>query len=169
MTIINRIIKAIKQEVDKPASFVKGEEFENYVRTILFPEGKYALLNRTHNYHTNKADFVASSLKPDFEFQCIDTNRKFHVEVKFRDGTYNQYDKIEWCKPYQLKRYRAINKTQKVFIALGIGERPYKPEEVFIIPLDSINFCDFYDSFLNKYSFPYIDKPVFSSYLWRLT
>lgn len=167
MSLFNRIVKAVTDEVLKPASFVKGEDFENYVREVVFPKQHYKLVNRTHNYQTNKEDYVDNSLLPDFELQCLETKKKFHVEVKFRKGTYNKNDKIEWCKSYQLKRYKSIDKAQPVFLAMGIGDSPKKPDEVFIIPMSSINFCEFYDSFLDRYSF-YVDKPIFSSYLWRL-
>ena len=167
MSLFKRIVKVVKEEISKPTSFVKGEDFENYVRETIFPKDSYKLLNRTHNYQTNKSDFVDNSLMPDFELQCLETKQKFYVEVKFRQGVYSHKDKIEWCKPYQLKRYKSIDKDKKVFLALGIGDNPKKPKEVFVIPLSSINFCDFYDSFLDRYSF-YLDKSIFPSYLWKL-
>ncbi len=167
MTIFSRIVKAVTDEITKPISFVKGEAFEDYVRDIVFTKANYKLINRTHNYQTNRDDYVDNSLMPDFEFQCLETKKSFHVEVKFRSGTYNKQDKIEWCKPYQLKRYKTIDKNKKVFLALGIGEDPRRPDEVFIIPISGIIFCEFYDSYLDKYSF-YLDKPIFPSYLWKL-
>jgi hypothetical protein len=168
MSLFKRIGKAIKEELTKPSSFVKGEVFEDYVRNIVFPSDCYKLINRTHNYATNNGDYVESSLKPDFEFQCLETSKKFHVEVKYRKGYYNYQDKLEWCKPYQLKRYKEIDKEQPVFLLLGIGDRPNKPDEIFIIPMSKIGFTGFYDSFLDQYSFPYVDKPVFQKYLWKL-
>lgn len=168
MSIVNRIFKAVTNELSKPTSFVKGEAFENYVREYVFPKEYYKLLHRTHNFESNHDDYIESSLLPDFEFQCIQTGEKFYVEAKFREGVYNNQDKIEWCKPYQLNRYQKINQQQKVFIILGLGDKPRKPFELIIFPLSAGNFCGLYDSFLTKYNFPYLEKPIFPTYLWRL-
>jgi len=167
MSLFNRITKAIKDEISKPSSFVKGEAFEDYVRKVVFPSDYYKLINRTHNYSTNNEDYVENSLLPDFELECLDTNRRFHVEVKYRKGVFNNQDKLEWCKPFQLRRYKEIDKRQPVFLVLGIGHNPKNPDEVFVIPMSKIGFTGFYDSFLDNYSF-YLDKPVFPNYLWKL-
>ena len=170
MGILNALgkgIKTIVEEIQKPESFSKGEAFEEYLRKHTFPKDRYKLIHRTHNYQSNKEDFADSSLYPDYKFQCIETGKVFFVEAKFREGRYYQ-NKIEWCKPYQLKRYKQIDLHESpVFLALGIGDAASKPEEIFLIPLKKIEYCAFFDSFLNKYSF-YPDKPVFASHLWKL-
>ncbi len=170
MNIIKAIgkgIKTISDELNKPESFSKGEAFEEYIRQYTFPKERFDLIHKTHNYQANKEDYVESSLYPDFKLRCKETSKVFYLEVKFRQGAYHK-NKIEWSKPYQLKRYKAIAEEGiPIFLALGLGDNPKKPTEIFIIPIDKIEFCAFYDSFLDKYSF-YIDKPVFSSYLWKL-
>ena len=104
---------------------------------------------------------------PDYKFRCKETSKEFYVEVKFREGAYYK-NKVEWCKPYQLKRYKEIDqKEAPVYLTLGLGDKASKPTELFIIPIARIDYCAFYDSFLDKYSF-YVEKPVFSSYLWKL-
>lgn len=40
MSLLSRSLKATGEEVATPESFVKGEEFEEYVRKYLFPKGK---------------------------------------------------------------------------------------------------------------------------------
>lgn len=170
MDIFKRVgkgLKALADEVSKPESFARGEEFEEYVRKFVFPKGKYELIHVTHAYEKNRNDYVKSSLHPDFKFRCIETDREFFVEVKFRKGTYYK-NKIEWCKQYQLKRYKEIDKNEaKVFLCLGLGDDPSLPDEVFIIPLSKLDFTSLFDSFLDKYSF-YLEKPVFPKYLWNL-
>ncbi|WP_421803647.1 hypothetical protein [Flagellimonas sp.] len=166
--MLKRIAKAVKEEINKPQSFAKGEAFEEYVRKFVFPKEHYKLLRRTHDYRSNNEDYIEDSMLPDFDFECIKTGKKFHVEAKFRNGVYNHKDKIEWCKPFQLKRYQELDKVQDVFIVLGLGNKASRPEEIILFPLKSCTFTGLYDSFLDKYSFPYIDKPVFSSYLWKL-
>ena len=170
MSILKKLgkgLQALANELTKPESFSKGEEFEEYVRKVVFPKDKYDLVHRSHKYADNKEDYVETSLYPDFAFRCKESNREFFVEVKFRNGTYYK-NKIEWCKPYQLKRYKELAATDSpIFIALGLGDNPSKPSETFIIPLNKIEYTAFYDSFLDKYSF-YTGKPVFSSHLWKL-
>jgi len=164
---LERGLIKLGQEISKPDSFVKGEEFEDYVREFVFPKDKYDLLHKSHNYETNEEDYVESSLMPDFKLRCKKTNKEFFVEAKFRKD--KQYkDKTEWCKPYQLKRYKEIDKNQApVFICLGLGDYPDEPEYIFIIPMSKLKYTALYDSFLKKYEF-HVDKPVFPSYLWKL-
>jgi hypothetical protein len=170
MKILNAISKGIKtitDELQKPDSFRKGEQFEEYIRKYVFPQDRYKLIHKTHSYQSNKEDFAESSLLPDYKFKCLETEREFFVEVKFREGVYHQ-NKIEWCKPFQLKRYREIDrKGSPVFLALGLGDDPRSPEELFIIPVAKTEYCALYDSFLDKYKF-HLQKPVFSGYLWKL-
>ena len=165
---INRGIKALKKELTKPDSFAKGEEFEEYVRRHLFPLSDYDLVHKTHDYISNYRDYVESSLKPDFKFRDRKTGEVFFVEAKWRSGRYNREDKIEWCNQKQLRRYKAINRSEhKVFVVLGFGDGPKNPEEIILFPISGCNYYALFDSFLDKYSF-YVDKPVFSEYLWRL-
>ena len=171
MSIIKKLnsgIKALKNELMKPDSFIKGEEFEEYVRKYLFPISDYDLVHKTHDFNSNKGDYVETSLMPDFKFRDKTNGKEFYVEVKWRRGNYNRENKIEWCNKSQLHRYKSIDSVEnKVFIALGIGDDPNRPEEIFLFPMSACRYNGLYDSFLNKYSF-YIGKSVFSSYLWRL-
>jgi hypothetical protein len=165
---ITKGITALKNEVNKPDSFIKGEEFEDYVRKYLFPKSDYDLVHRTHDYHSNNGDYIESSLKPDFKFRDKKTEKEFYVEAKWRRGVYNRENKIEWCNEKQLRRYKAIDKNEnKVFIVLGFGDKASQPLEIILFPLSGCNYTALYDSFLNKYSF-YINKPVFAEYLWKL-
>lgn len=171
MSLIKRIgkgIRALSDEIMKPDSFVKGEEFEEYIRKILFPISDYTLVHRTHDYRTNNGDYVESSLKPDFIFRDKKTNKEFYVEAKWRAGFYNRNNRIEWCNYNQLKRYQEIDsKDLKVFVVLGFGDKPQTPDEIVIFPISSCKYTELYDTFLDKYSF-YVGKPVFPGYLWKM-
>tara|TARA_R110002049_G_C8847069_1_gene536939 strand:+ start:22 stop:540 length:519 start_codon:yes stop_codon:yes gene_type:complete len=171
MSIIRKFskgIKALTNELTKPDSFVKGEEFEEYVRKYIFPISDYDLIHKTHDFNSNNGDYVESSLKPDFKFRDKKSGKEFYVEAKWRSGIYNRENKIEWCNEKQLRRYKAIDKNEnKVFIVLGFGDKPIKPEEIVLFPISGCNYNALFDSFLDKYSF-YVNKPVFSEYLWKL-
>lgn len=168
MGILSKIYKGIKagiNEINKPESFTKGEDFEKYVREIVFPKDKYDLIQKTHSYQDNKGDYIERTLYPDFLFRCKKTKKEFYVEAKFRANLFK--NKIQWSNDKQLKRYKDINKTKTVFLCLGFKGTPKSPEQIFIIPISKIKFKGLYESSIKNYGF-YIDKPVFPSYLWSL-
>jgi len=119
MGTLKRIAKAVFNELVKPDSFNKGEEFESFVRSHVYPKSDYTLLHRTHDYTSNKNDYIETTKEPDFKFKSIRNGNKFYAEAKYRSSFYN--NTIEWCKPYQLKRYKEIDKKIPVFIVIGIG------------------------------------------------
>lgn len=149
MSLLTRAVKAVWNEVVTPETFVKGEEFEAYTRNHLFPKDRYVQLQRTHDYKSNKDDYIENTKEPDFKFRSIKSEKEFYVEVKyrsnFRDG------KVEWCKPYQLKRYREINAKTPVYIVIGVGQQPDSPQQVFLIPVNRIKYCTLFRSFLRTY------------------
>ena len=165
MGVLGRIIKAAFNELIKEESFVKGEEFEGYLREFIFPKENYELLHRTHDSSTNKEDFVGTSLQPDFKFRANDTKKVFWLEAKFRSSAFR--DEVEWCKDYQLKRYQEINREAPVFIALGVGESAAAPDRLFIFPVKHAKYTKLFMSFLKKYEFP-VDQPMTLHQLWRL-
>ena len=150
MNVLARVMQAAWNEANKPIGYVKGDEFEHFVRKVLFPDGHYELLSKTHDYITNKHDFVASSKEPDFKFKSRRTGEEFYVEAKYRQGFHEGM--LEWCKPYQLKRYQEIDGKIPVYIVLGIGGHPEMPDSVCLVPMKHIRFTRLYPSVLRKYS-----------------
>jgi hypothetical protein len=61
-------------------SFKKGQAFENFVETILFPKSDYDLVEKTHDYSQNSVRFVESTTNPDFKFRCRKTDLKNQQE-----------------------------------------------------------------------------------------
>ena len=156
MNVIARALMAVYEEVTKPESYVKGDEFEAFVRDEVFPCTHYDIVQRTHSYTANRNDFIESSKQPDFRFRVCNTRKEFFVEAKYRSGFYN--GAVDWCKPYQLRRYRDINeKDAPVYIALGIGGEPCAPGHIFIIPVRKIQYTNLFRSFLSNYE---ICKPL---------
>ena len=163
LSILGKGIQAMIDEANTPESFKMGEKFENYVRKFLFVDNYYDLLERTHDYKTNK-DYVKSSLKPDFTFRDKRTKKEFYVEVKFRTGLYN--NKIVWCNDNQLKRYLEYNKERPVFLILGMGDKPDYPEFLSLIPLTQAKYTGLFPSHAEKFEIE-LDKPVSSKILWE--
>ena len=159
------IAKMVFQEAIKPRSFIKGEDFENYLREYIFQYRDYELIAKAHGYNQNKNDYVSDSLLPDLHF--ADNSRKeFMVEAKFRSDYFK--DKIEWCKPYQLKRYREIENDSgiPIFIAIGL-DKPKYPDPLFVIPLKSIEYNVLFKSFLSRYKIE-VDEPLKPNNLWNI-
>ncbi len=162
MSLLSRSLKAIWEEVATPESFVKGEEFEEYVRKYLFPKGKYTLLHRTHNYKSNKDDYIEETKEPDFMFRVINSGKEFYVEAKYRSSYYN--GAVEWCKAYQLRRYKEINHKTPLYVVIGIGEQPSAPGHVFFVPVGNIKYPRLFRSYLKAYDVR-PDRPIDESLL----
>jgi len=154
-------INGIIDDITTPESFKLGERFEKYVRDVLFPESHYILVERTHNYNTNKKDFVEASLKPDFKFRDKKTNKEFYVEAKVRSNTLD--GKIVWCNQKQLDRYNGYNKQKPAFIILDFGETS---EFLSLIPLSKAKYTGLFPSYAKQFQIDY-DIPVKSQTLWN--
>ena len=166
MGTIERALKAAWYELTKPASYVKGDEFERFIRNTLFPHAQYELLYKNFYYSTSRAFSIESSREPDFRFRTTKSGREFFIEAKYRSRFY--YGKIEWCKPYQLRRYQVINKETGLFIVIGVGGHPLTPEQLFLIPMKRIKYTVLFQSFLRKYEIP-TDRSVTESDLLNTT
>jgi hypothetical protein len=95
---------------------------------------------------------VETSREPDFRFRSKRSGREFLVEAKHRSRFYQ--GGVEWCKPYQLRRYRANDQTVPVFIAIGLGGTPDSPGHVYIVPMRHIRYRRLFPSFLRHYEVP---------------
>ena len=155
-------IKAMIDEVRTPESAKMGEEFENYVRQVFFPESHYILVERTHSFSANQKDYVEASLKPDFTFRDRRNNREFYVEAKVRTGTFN--NKIVWCTQTQLNRYIDYNKQKPVFLILDYGGK-----DMFfsLIPLSKAKYTGLFVDYAERFEI-IPDKLVTSSKLWSI-
>ena len=154
---IARVAKVTIDEINKPESYVKGDAFEDYIRTNLFIKDRYDLLQRTHDYTTNKEDFVENTKEPDFKFRSIKTGEEFFVEAKYRSVYYK--DTIEWCKPFQLKRYKEIDQKTPVYITIGVGKESNSPGHIYFIPLKDIKDTKVNRNFLKDYEVS-VNSPI---------
>ena len=158
-------LNAIIKDLNKPESFKKGDEFENYVRANLFIANYYDLVHMTHDYNTNQNDFVEETKEPDYLFRDKKTKKEFYLEVKFRANLFN--GKIEWCKDYQLKRYQEFNKKTPVFVIIGHGGISKMPESIYLLPLGSAKYTGLFPNYAKEFSID-LDRPVTSKYLWNI-
>ncbi|MFC1909448.1 hypothetical protein ACFLXD_06350 [Chloroflexota bacterium] len=148
MSLLTKSVEAVWNVINTPDTFRKGEEFESYVRKYLFPKDKYNTLQRTHNYVGNKDDFVDNTKEPDFKFKSA-SGVTFFLEAKYRSKPFK--GAIEWCKPYQLRRYHGINQHTLIYVVIGVGQKPNNPAQLFFIPLKDIKYTKLFPSFLQPY------------------
>lgn len=165
MGIFKRVVEAVYNEISKPDTFAKGEEFEKYVRKYIFPLDLYNLKHKTHGYNDNNKDYDEESRDPDYILVSRKSNKAFHLEVKFRSYFYD--NAVKWCKSYQFKRYCEYDKERPVFIILGVGGTPENPDNLYLFPLRKIRYTKLFRSVLEKYRIP-LDKPYPESKLWKL-
>ena len=137
-------------ENEKPDSFQKGEAFEKYVRSHIFTEKHFGIVEKTHDYLTNTKDFVESSMNPDFLLRCKKTQRVFYTEIKYRNHV-NAEGKYEWCKINQFFRYKKFAQKETTFIVLGMGGFAHEPKSVAVIPFEEIKYTALFPSFVNRY------------------
>jgi len=146
-------VQKFRDELSKPKGFAKGEAFQCFVKNQLFANNDYDLLYETPDYTANKHRFIDSSKNPDFIFKSRESRKEFWVEAKYRSTLYTGAYEF---KPYQLRRYKFISKKTPVYVALGIGQRPESPKQIFLIPMKDISskYNTLSHHFLNKYQIP---------------
>ncbi|MBV6492454.1 MAG: hypothetical protein LDLANPLL_00448 [Turneriella sp.] len=169
MGIFQSLMKAaqvLKDDLNTPESFKKGEAFEDFVRKQLFTDDRYKLIHKTQGYSQNSRDYVENSKQPDFTFQCLDTKRNFYVEAKYRNGV-NENGALQYANPGQFERHKKLNAEQPVFICLGVAGKPASPDFGFIIPIIRIKSVYLTEDFLEEFEIP-TKSPIASKKLWSL-
>ncbi|HEY4499084.1 MAG TPA: DUF6804 family protein [Candidatus Paceibacterota bacterium] len=121
----------------------KGTRFEQYVST-LFPEPDFVIQDRTRDVSKFLNRRVESDTHPDFLFRNQKTGKSFAVECKWR-GKWAQGSSGElglWWNKAQGNRYNTYQKESgiPVFVALGIGGSPEKPQEVYFLESDRLGY-----------------------------
>ena len=164
LDILQKGVQAMINEANTPERFKVGRAFEEYTREFLFVDNYYKLVERTHDYSTNRKDFVESTMKPDFTFRDNWTKKEFYLEAKFRSGLYK--DKIMWCTDAQMARYKEYAKERPLFVLLGFGADPKYPEFLSLIPLAEAKYTGIFPSYAEKFAIV-LDKAVTSKTLWN--
>ena len=132
--------------------YEKGLEFEKYIVSRF--SKKYFTLKEWRGDKSIHGIYPESSTYPDMEyaFTLHGKTYNFAVECKWR-ARYNAENKVKWSYKEQLARYRqfAKDKNMPVFIILGIGGTPSSPENVFVVPLASIERIEVSKNWLENY------------------
>lgn len=116
----------------------KGNRFEEYIVKKL--NRNYFQLKEWRSDKGINGIYAESNKHPDLEiiYTHNSVNSLFAIECKYRSSLIG--DAVNIAKPYQLDNYRKYSNERAipVFIVLGLSGFPEKPDEEFIIPLESI-------------------------------
>ena len=138
MGFFGELLEDVTGKAKRPE--IKGGRFESFVSEEIFNDKLFDLVEMTRDFNSNSERFEERSMNPDFLFRDKRTGEEFWIEAKYRNGLFKN-DKgqfvCEICKPWQLERYREVEKNsgKKVYICLGLGEDPRFPETVHLIPV----------------------------------
>jgi hypothetical protein len=145
-----------------PEEVLKGREFEDFVLELfdLNKTNAYSLLEWRGDKSTGELSPVSNSY-PDFVLEYKDgkNKRQFAVECKWRISIPKRMAQPLFL-PDQIIRYQEYSKEKglDVFVILGIGGEPSMPEELYLIPLDSVQQIQAKPSLLVQFKRMVVDK-----------
>lgn len=128
------------QQDDFDENKAKGDAFEKFV--VKNFSRKYFTLQEWRSDKYVDGIYAVSNHFPDleviFNFKEKGVNEAFAIECKWRKNYYK--NGIEWALNYQIKNYKeyAEKLNIPVFVVIGVGGEPEKPEELFIVPLQEM-------------------------------
>lgn len=126
------------QDVERN-NYEKGCAFEQYI-IDLFSKKRFHLWKWRKSQISSVSTLLSDHGNPDLEMIFKGArNYTFAIECKWRSH-FND-GKIEWAKSEQIIRYKKFQAETgiTVFVAIGVGGEPGKPEKLFVTPLDSIS------------------------------
>jgi len=119
-----------------------GEKFEVQVAELL----NYSDFHILENYKDGRPDFKVAG--PSF-------SDSFWVECKWRSHLYykNKIKGLQWAEKEDIERYKGVRlaSDEKVFIVIGLGGTPGKPDRMFILDLDERPYPFIFDYKLKEY------------------
>ena len=145
-----------------PEEVLKGREFEDFILELfdLDETRTYSLLEWRGDKSMGKISPISNTY-PDFvlEYKEGKRKKKFAVECKWRASIPRRFTKPLF-EPEQIARYQeyAEEKALKVYIILGVGGEPSMPDELYMIPIDSISQIQSKPSLLKQFKREVVDK-----------
>ena len=137
-------IELTSEEISKQ----KGVDFEEYMIQLLGKQKDIKFVGKVSDYHKNGISAL-ENFEPDLKFKH--KGAPFAVECKWRKSFGNGY--ISWAKDRQIKNYNNYqkNKNEKVYVALGIGGEPSKPDQLYLIPLSVLKYETFKEEYVTDF------------------
>ena len=157
ISVRNRI-----KAITLPEEVLKGREFEDFILELfdLDETRTYSLLEWRGDKSMGKISPISNTY-PDFvlEYKEGKRKKKFAVECKWRACIPRRFTQPLF-EPDQITRYQeyAEEKALKVYIILGVGGEPSMPDELYMIPVDSISQIQPKPSLLKQFQREFVDK-----------
>lgn len=135
-------IRTRTRAITLPEEVLKGREFEDFVLELFDLSDKqlYSLIEWRSDKTIGDISPVSNSY-PDFviEYGKGVKKVKFAVECKWRASLSLRF-KQQLLPQEQIDRYKeySVEKRQRVVVVLGVGGEPSMPEELYLIPLESL-------------------------------
>jgi hypothetical protein len=132
-------------------NYSKGQYFEAFVCN-LFPREDFDVVHATTAKNELYVRKIGEFKDPDFKFRHKLSGHCFWVECKFRTTLYD--GKIKWAERWQMERFQhfqKIHRPEKVYVILGFGGDPVKPDTLYSIPLDEIRYPRLLPTTIEKY------------------
>lgn len=121
----------------------KGMRFEKHIAS-LFPKSEFVLQDQSKDSSKFFGRNVESDKNPDLILRSIKSGKVFAVECKWRARWWQDNNGRPglWWKMGPWNRYAEYGKANNipVYIALGIGGSPEKPQEVYFLEADKVNY-----------------------------
>jgi hypothetical protein len=147
-----RIQERRESSQETPVSHLRGDAFEDFVGGMTFGNSNFEMIYRTASYQETQHRYDPNVMNPDFKYRC---------RASMVNG------RVEWCEWEQLLRYRRVNAREPVFIAIGLGGEPSRPNRLFVIPLDALQYTGVFLYVIEPYEV-YPERPLTSEVLWGL-
>lgn len=135
----------------------KGREFEDYI-TRRFDPKYFSVYNRTQD--NGSPEDSNPDIIMRFKHKHID--QKIAIECKFRSN--DDDDILHICKEHNIKNYRRFAQNHRdipVYIVIGLGGVPDRPDRMFIIPLEELKNPSMHRMVFERY-----EKPSDMNFFW---
>lgn len=142
-----------------PDRLRKGDDFQNFVISTLFPSDLYTVINRTPGYLRNAKN--AKSNNQNAVLTLRDHSNGFEFNIQCR----HKYAFIANSFTFSKNLNPNTRHELPVFLILGLGGEAGKPSEVFLTNAKDCPHISLFKRHLKNKSIP-ISKAVSSATLW---
>lgn len=122
---------------------VLRREFEEYI-IRLFPDAEWEITDRCSDTSLQIDRKIIGDVSYDLIVKHRHTSRQFIIQCKYRTRFHYEGDHegIDWAKPYQIWNYKNFQQEKGWFYlgVIGVGGRPGQPEQLFVLPLESLRY-----------------------------